>query len=52
MMSNKLIKNLLSGILQILFFLLGLVIVAGGFKSFMYSVLVEKQLYKVLFMEY
>ncbi|HAU4840497.1 TPA: DUF2975 domain-containing protein, partial [Clostridioides difficile] len=25
MMSNKLIKNLLSGILQILFFLLGLV---------------------------
>ncbi|EGT3851535.1 DUF2975 domain-containing protein [Clostridioides difficile] len=36
MMSNKLIKNLLSGILQILFFLLGLVIVAGGFKSFMY----------------
>ncbi|MDX5688493.1 DUF2975 domain-containing protein, partial [Clostridioides difficile] len=35
-MSNKLIKNLLSGILQILFFLLGLVIVAGGFKSFMY----------------
>lgn len=36
MMSNKLIKNLLSGILQILFFLLGLAIVIGGFKSFMY----------------
>lgn len=36
MMSNKLIKNLLSSILHILFFLLGLVIVTGGFKSFIY----------------
>ncbi|WP_227841291.1 MULTISPECIES: hypothetical protein [unclassified Clostridioides] len=35
-MSDKFIKNLLNGILQILFFLLALVLSVGGIKGFSY----------------